>query len=297
MIRLGIVDFDTSHVVQFTKRLNHVDIPEEQWVEGAKIVMGYQGTSRITPQEKIDEYTAQVKAMGVELVDRPEEMIGKVDGILVESQEGAVHLERARPFLEAGMPCYIDKPFATSVADAKAIVALANKNNVPVFSSSSLRYALEIQKLQEEGVGKIFGVDAYSPASLHEYNPGLFHYGIHGVETLYALMGPGCESVTCTFTEGGEVTTGLWKDGRIGVMRGTRAGSHSYGFVAWTEKGVRQVTIDANYIYRELLKRIVQMFQTGKSPLDNAETIEIVAFQVAALQSAQKGGERVALDV
>lgn len=297
MIRLGIVDFDTSHVVQFTKRLNHVDIPEEQWVEGAKIVMGYQGTSRITPQEKIDEYTAQVKAMGVELVDRPEEMIGKVDGILVESQEGAVHLERARPFLEAGMPCYIDKPFATSVADAKAIVALANKNNVPVFSSSSLRYALEIQKLQEEGVGTIFGVDAYSPAGLHDRNPGLFHYGIHGVETLYALMGPGCESVTCTFTEGSEVTTGLWKDGRIGVMRGTRAGSHSYGFVAWTDKGVRQVSIDANYIYRELLKRIVQMFQTGKSPLDNAETIEIVAFQVAALQSAQKGGERVALDV
>ncbi|HHX39739.1 MAG TPA: Gfo/Idh/MocA family oxidoreductase [Armatimonadetes bacterium] len=297
MIRLGIVDFDTSHVVQFTKRLNHVDIPEEQWVEGAKIVMGYQGTSRITPQEKIDEYTAQVKAMGVELVDRPEEMIGKVDGILVESQEGAVHLERARPFLEAGMPCYIDKPFATSVADAKAIVALANKNNVPVFSSSSLRYALEIQKLQEEGVGTIFGVDAYSPAGLHDRNPGLFHYGIHGVETLYALMGPGCESVTCTFTEGSEVTTGLWKDGRIGVMRGTRAGSHSYGFVAWTDKGVRQVSIDAGYIYRELLKRIVQMFQTGKSPLDNAETIEIVAFQVAALQSAQKGGERVALDL
>jgi len=259
--------------------------------------MGYQGTSRITPQEKIDEYPAQVKAMGVELVDRPEEMIGKVDGILVESQEGAVHLERARPFLEAGMPCYIDKPFATSVADAKAIVALANKNNVPVFSSSSLRYAREIQKLQEEGVGTIFGVDAYSPAGLHDRNPGLFHYGIHGVETLYALMGPGCESVTCTFTEGSEVTTGLWKDGRIGVMRGTRAGSHSYGFVAWTEKGVRQVTIDANYIYRELLKRIVQMFQTGKSPLDNAETIEIVAFQVAALQSAQKGGERVALDL
>ena len=297
MIRLGIVDFDTSHVVQFTKRLNHIDIAEEQWVEGAKIVMGYQGTSRITPQEKIDEYTAQVKAMGVELVDRPEEMIGKVDGILVESQEGAVHLERARPFLEAGMPCYIDKPFATSVADAKAIVALANKNNVPVFSSSSLRYALEIQKLQEEGVGTIFGVDAYSPAGLHDRNPGLFHYGIHGVETLYALMGPGCESVTCTFTEGSEVTTGLWKDGRIGVMRGTRAGSHSYGFVAWTDKGVRQVSIDAGYIYRELLKRIVQMFQTGKSPLDNAETIEIVAFQVAALQSAQKGGERVALDL
>jgi hypothetical protein len=229
------------------------------------------------------------------MVDRPEEMIGKVDGVLIESQAGSVHLERARPFLEAGVPCYIDKPFTTSVADAKAIAALAAKKGLPVFSSSSLRYALEVQEIQRAGLGRIIGADAYSPAALHEKQPGLFHYGIHGVETLYALMGRGCKSVWTVFAEGAEVTTGLWEDGRIGTMRGTRAGSHSYGFVVWAEKGVRQAAINAAYIYRELLKRIVEMFQTGKAPLDINETIEIVAFQEAALKSAHSGGQRVDL--
>lgn len=297
MIRLGIVDCDTSHVVQFTKRLNHQGIDQDQWVDGANVVMAYRGTSEITPPERVDEYVNQIKEMGVQMVDRPEEMIGKVDGVLIESQAGAVHLERARPFLEAGVPCYIDKPFTTSVADAKAIVELAAKKGLPVFSSSSLRYALEIQELAESGIGRVLGADAYSPAALHEKQPGLFHYGIHGVETLFALMGTGCQSVWTVFTEGAEVTTGLWKDGRIGTMRGTRAGAHAYGFVAWGEKGVRQSPINAAYIYRELLKRIVQMFQTGKAPLDPAETIEVVAFQVAALKSAHNGGQRVDLDL
>lgn len=295
MIRLGIVDFDTSHVVQFTKRLNHLEIEEEQWVNGAQIVMGCPGTSAITPLETVENYTAQVKGMGVELVGRPEEMIGKVDGVLIESQAGGVHLERARPFLQAGIPCYIDKPFTCSVADGREIAQLAARAGVPVFSSSSLRYALEFQELKQGGLGAVLGADAYSPAALHPGNPGLFHYGIHGVETLYALMGRGCRSVRCVSNEGAEVTTGVWEDGRIGTMRGTRAGSHSYGFVAWCEKGVRPVTINAGYIYRELLKRIVQMFETGKAPLDIEETIEIVAFQEAALKSAQAGGEEVRL--
>ncbi|MBI3947451.1 MAG: Gfo/Idh/MocA family oxidoreductase [Armatimonadetes bacterium] len=296
MIRLGIVDCDTSHVIQFTKRLNHLDIAQDQWVDGANIVMACRGTSEITAPETIEKYVEELRKLGVPMVARPEEMIGKVDGVLIESQAGSAHLERARPFLEAGVPCYVDKPFATAVADAKAIAQLAAGKSLPVFSSSSLRYALEVQELLQSGVGRVLGADAYSPAPLNPRQPGLFHYGIHGVETLYALMGRGCESVQCAWTEGSEVTTGLWKDGRIGTVRGTRAGSHAYGFVAWAEKGVRQTTINAAYIYRELLKRIVQMFQTGKAPLDIRETIEIVAFQQAALKSAQCGGAKVALE-
>jgi hypothetical protein len=47
MIRLGLIDFDTSHAVEFTKRLNHVDIPEDQWVYGAKVILGVPGTSKL----------------------------------------------------------------------------------------------------------------------------------------------------------------------------------------------------------------------------------------------------------
>jgi virulence factor len=298
MMRLGIVDCDTSHVVQFTMRLNHIGIEEEQWVDGAQIVAAYPGTSEIVDPARLEEYVAKLREFGVEIVDRPEDLLGKVDGVLIESNEGGRHRRHAEIFLPRGIPCFIDKPFTCSVEDARAIARMAAEAGVPVFSSSSLRYALEIQQLraEEEQLGKVLGADAYSPASLHPRNPGLFHYGIHAVETLYALMGPGCEAVWCVFTGGTEVVVGMWGDERLGTVRGLRTGAATYGFTAFCEKAVRAATIDTAYIYRELLKRIVEMFQTGTAPLDIRETLEIVAFIEAAMRSAQFDGQRVALE-
>jgi predicted dehydrogenase len=290
MIKLGVLDFDTSHVVEFTRRLNHVGIKEDQWVEGARVVIGCPGESKIMP-ERIPEYTKQMKEMGVPLVDKPEEMIGKVDGVLIESQEGTPHLERARPFLEAGIPCYVDKPFTCSVADARKIIDLAQRKKLPLFSSSSLRYAPElVQFMSDPKHGKIIGAFSYGPSMEHERNPGMFHYGIHAVEILYTLMGVGCERVTCTYDQGAEVTTGHWKDGRVASVRGLRAGAHVYGAVAFTEKGATSISIGTTYIYRDLLKQIVSMFATGKSPLDLAVTLEIVAFIEAAHKSGMNHG-------
>src|SRR4051812_34876587 len=143
MIRLGILDFDTSHVVEFTKRLNHKGIARDQWVDGAAVVIACPGESKMAP-ERIPEYRKEMEKLGVPLVEKPAEMIGKVDGMMIESLEGGAHLERARPFLEAGLPCFIDKPFTCSSADAKKLVALAQKHRAAVFSASSLRYAPEL---------------------------------------------------------------------------------------------------------------------------------------------------------
>ena len=299
MIRVGIVDCDTSHVVQFPMRLNHIEIDEEQWVDGAQVVCAFRGTSNVTPDETIDNYVGKLKEFGVEMVDSLEAMLGKVDAVCIESQEGSVHFDRAKPFIEAGLPVYIDKPFASSSADARRIGALAAEHNVPLFSTSSLRYGLEVVDLveNEEQYGQVIGASAWSPSALHDRNPGLYHYGIHGVETLYALMGPGCMEVSCTFEDGAEVSVGRWADGRIGEMRGTRAGAHSYGFTAWCEKQVITTSINAGYVYRELLKRMVAMFTTRQAPLDINVTIELVAFIEAAMLSAQQGGGAVKLAV
>ncbi len=295
MIRLGLLDFDTSHAVEFTKRLNHLDIAEDQWVEGAKVVIGCPGESKLSP-ERIPGYTSQMKKYEVPLVDKPEEMIGKVDAMLIEAVDGSVHLERAKPFLEAGIPCYVDKPFACSVDDAKKMVDLAVKKKLPIFSSSSLRYAPEVvQYLSNSKHGKILGVATYGPASTHPRNPGLFHYGIHAVEILYALMGPGCDRVTCAHTTNTDVATGVWKDGRIATIRGNRSGGSSFGFTAFAEKGPYTTAVGTGVIYRELLKKIVEMFKTGKSPVPASTMIEIVAFIEAANSSGSNHGAVVTL--
>ena len=290
MIRLGILDFDTSHCVEFTKRLNHIDIAAEQWVEGAKVVIGCAGESKLSP-ERIAGYTEQMKKYDVTLVDKPEAMIGKVDAMLIEAVDGSVHWERAKPFLEAGVPCFFDKPFACSLSDAKKIVELADKKKVPVFSSSALRYATEVTAYVADAKhGKILGCTTYGPASEHERNPGLFHYGIHAVEILYTLMGPGCVRVTCTHEKNTDVATGTWKDGRIASVRGNRTGGSSFGFTAFAEKGPTAVAVGTGVIYRELLKKVVETFATGKPPIDIAVSVEIVAFIEAAFKSGNNHG-------
>jgi predicted dehydrogenase len=290
MIRLGILDFDTSHCVEFTKRLNHKEIAEDQCVDGARVVVGCPGSSRIAP-ELIPKYQKEMEKLGVPLVRSPTEMIGKVDGVLVESQEGGVHWERARPFLEAGLPCFIDKPFACRVDDAHRIVELAQRKKIPIFSSSSLRFAPDVvQFLVKANYGKILGAFCYGPARVHERNPGLYHYGIHPVEMLFTIMGPGCVRVAATHEKDVDLVTGQWEDGRVASVRGIRSGNSAYGFVVFTDRGGHSITVDTRYIYRELLRKVVEMFSTGKSPLDIVVTVEVIAFIEAALASANNHG-------
>ena len=290
MLKLGLLDFDTSHAVEFTRRLNHRDIDKDQWVEGATVVVGCPGESKLSP-ERIPGFTEAMRKLEVPLVDTPTDMIGKVDAMLIEAVDGSVHYERARPFLEAGIPCFVDKPFACSVVDARKIVDLAGKKKLALFSSSALRFAPElVAYVADEKHGKVLGAVAYGPASQHERNPGLFHYGIHAVEVLYTLMGPGCQTVTCTTDKTVDVVTGHWKDGRVATVRGTRSGPGAYGAVAFAEKATQTLTIQTTFIYRELLKKLVETFETGKPPIPVEVTVEIVAFIEAAFKSANNHG-------
>jgi predicted dehydrogenase len=292
-----MVDFDTSHVVEFSKRINHVGVDSEQWVEGARVILGYPGTSEITPEEKVRQYTEECRdRCGVTLAERPEDLLGQVDGVFIESQCGAVHLERARPFLQAKIPVFIDKPFTNSVADAKEIARLAVEHRSPVFSASSLRYALEVQELlRRTPREEVLSVDVLTPGATHVKNPGLLHYGIHGVEMLYTLLGPGCERVSCHSGSAGQVAVGTWKDGRIGTVRAVTRGASTFAFTACTDKEVVSQTVNTSWIYRELLQRILKMMEIGESPLDLRETVEIIAFIQAARESDEQGGSPVEL--
>jgi virulence factor len=294
MIKLGILDFDTSHTIEFTKRLNNPEgTPKDQLVEGAQVVIGCAGESKLSP-ERIEGFTKQMKQFGVPLVEKPSDMLGKVDGMLIEAVDGTVHYDRAKPFLEAGIPCFIDKPFTCSVADAKKILELAEKKKAAVFSSSSLRYAPElVEYVADPKPGKLVGCVVYGPATLSpipERNAGLFHYGIHPIEMLYTLMGPGCNRVTNVSEKGVDVVTGHWKDGRVATIRGIRDGASGYGFTSFSEKGIKSVTVGTAVIYRELLKKVVEFFKTGKSPVEDGTMIEIMAFIEAANKSGANHG-------
>ena len=296
MLRLGIVDLDSSHSVEFSRRFNHAGIDREQWVDGAQVVAAWSGGSVMAP-ERISGFQAELESIGIEIVDRRERLMEQIDGVLILSLCGGSHLDRARPFLEAGIPTFVDKPFACSVSDAQQIIELAEDNQTTMLSSSALRFSQEVKEsaIHDKRLGRTTGALTYGPAKRASGNPGLFHYGIHSVELLFELLGDGCETVSTTWTENAEVATGVWADGRIGTVRGNRTGMTSYGFVAYCEEGVVADSVSTRFSYRNLCREIISSFKSGQPTVSHKSSLDVVRFVQASLKSEQSGGQPVSL--
>jgi len=292
--RVGIIGLDTSHSTAFTEALNGT-MPDPAF-EGYKIVAAYpRGSKDIqSSTERVPAYTEEVKKHGVEIVGSIAELLQKVDAVLLETNDGRPHLEQALEVIKAGKPLFVDKPVAGTLAEVVAVYAAARKYKVPVFSASSLRYMNGMTDIVAgKTVGKVLGADAFSPAPLEPHHPDFFWYGIHGVETLITLMGVGCSWVSRVSTEGTDVVTGVWGDGRVGTFRGTRTGEHEYGGTVFGEKGVARVGPYSGY--EALLCEIAKFFKSGVSPVSEEETLSVYVFMEAADESKRRGGARVEL--
>ena len=204
-----------------------------------EIVAGFPaGTDIPASRDRVGNFTQQLREQGIEIVDSIPALLKIVDVVLLESVDGRIHLEQAIPVFKAGKPVFIDKPLAGSLADAVAIADLSKKYNVPCFSCSSIRYSPTIKDLLDnEEVGEIAGAMTWGPCSIQESIPDLFFYGIHGVEGLFTLMGPGCVSVQRTHTTDTDMVTGTWTGGRIGSYRGIRRNKADFGATAFGAKG------------------------------------------------------------
>jgi predicted dehydrogenase len=295
-IRAGIIGLDTSHVVAFTGLLNAPNPKPE--LAGVRIVAAYPGGSQDIPssRNRLASYTKELsEKFGVAIVESIDELLQRVDVVLLESVDGRPHLEQARPVFKARKPVFIDKPVAGTLADAIAIYDLARETRTPCFSSSSLRYSPGIVALRGNAkVGEVLGCDTFGPCSLEEHHPDLFWYGVHGVESLYTIMGTGCESVSRTHTEGTDLAVGVWKGGRVGTFRGMRKGPYKYGGTVFGTKGNAPVG-DAGG-YEPLVVEIVKFFKTGQPPIAADETVEIFAFMEAADESKRQGGKPVTIE-
>jgi len=293
-IRVGIIGLDTSHVVAFTKSMNDKNATGD--LAAVEVVAAFPGGSPDVPtsRDRVEGYTKQLRDMGVEIVGSIDELLPKVDAVLLESVDGRPHLEQAKPVIKAGKPLFVDKPVAGTLADAVAIYRLAKEHNVPCFSSSSLRFSPGIIGMRnDQRVGEVLGCDAYGPCSLEEHHPDLFWYGIHGVEILFTIMGTGCESVSRTQTADGELVVGVWNGKRIGTFRGLRAGKSDYGATVFGSKGIAP---SGSYEgYEPLVVQIAKFLQTGKPPISAEETLELYAFMEAADESKRQGGKPVTI--
>lgn len=289
--RIGIIGLDTSHSEVFTKIINNGG----QGTNGYQVVAAYAQGSKDIPSALKERpgVTEAVKTMGVEIVASIEELIKKVDVVLLESNDGRTHYEQALPVLSAGKRMFIDKPIAATLKDAKLIFGASQKYKVPVFTSSALRFDANVQKVVSGSIGKVTGADVYTPAAIEEHHMDMAWYAIHGVEMLFTVMGRGCKTVSRTYKDGTDLVTGVWEDGRIGTVRGIRKGAANIAGTAFGEKGIAPLGPFSSY--EPLVKQIINFFETGIPPVSEAETIEIFSFMSAADISRHTNGATIAL--
>jgi len=139
-------------------------------------------------------------------------------------------------------------------------------------------------------IGKVLSAETTSPAHLDPHHPDLFWYGVHGCESLFTVMGTGCETVERRKTADGKIeVVGKWKGGRTGTFRE----DSKYGGKAVGEKG--ESPVGSFEGYAPLVVEIIKFFQTRQPPVAAAETIELFAFMEAADESKRQEGKPVAI--
>lgn len=292
-LRLGIVGTDTSHVIAFTEILNNESSPDH--VAGGRVVAAYKGGSPDVESSasRVDKFAEELRSKWkVHFYPSIPDLCRNVDAVLIESVDGRTHLAQARQVIAAHKPVFIDKPLASTLEDAREIALLASEAGVPWFSASSLRYSEIAESMK---FSDATGVSTWGPGPLEPHHQlDLSWYAIHPIELLYALMGPGCEEVSRTFTPDADVIVGRWKNGRLGTVRALRPYS-DFGAVVFRPKQIVQSKPHSSDSYRPLLVEVMKFFETGQPPVPNQETLEIFAFMDAAQRSKDEGGKPMRL--
>ncbi len=292
--KLGIIGLDSLHSIEFSKFINTSTKPN---MEGIRIAVAYPyGSERVeSGKQRIEEYSKEITQYGVSISQSLEEVIKVSDGILLITNDGTLHKEQILPVIKAGKPIFLDKPVAENLTHVLTIYGWGKKYGVEIFSASALRYLDAAQAARHKGsVGDVLGADGYSPMYLESQHTDYYWYGIHAVETVYTVLGPGCKRVKRIIGQHSDIIIGEWADGRIGSVRTDRSGKQFYGGMVYGSRGVEAL---GPFIgYESLAEKIVEFFKSGKSPVDTQETIEIYTFMEAADVSKARKGEWVSLD-
>lgn len=268
MKRIGFIGTENSHTDHFVRFLNQeVRHP------------GF--TAAALAGGRSDRNLALAKDGGIPLVvDEPTDLVGRVDAAIVSTRDGARHREQAEPLLKAGIPVLVDKPLATTVADADAILRTAGDAGVLVYSASALRFVPQVEQLRRAAAeaGALRHLHVAGPADPDSPYSGLFFYGIHHVETALELLGDPdvvATDLAVTARRHGDTTTVSSRVADVDVtftFVAPTAGASTPFHVTAVHTGdvlARTVTLGEDY-NAPALAAFVRAVETGEAPASPA---------------------------
>jgi predicted dehydrogenase len=295
ILRIGAIGVDSSHLPEFTRRINELNDAGQTPCRVTQFFdqINLPGGKHDMPAENVRNWKESTAKLGVhECVDL-DQLLDQVDGVMVLSLNGKGHMALAKPALSRSLPTYIDKPLTCSLAEAKTLLAEARRSKARCYSASSLRFAVEIPKLDREKLGDLKAIDAYGPGEINESMPGLFYYGVHTIEMVDAIWGPGVKRISAIRTPNRDLADLDYHDGRYARLRLDRKGSYAFGATVHGDKGVQSFGVDFAEIYNRLVQGMVRFFEGGPAPVGLRDIVENIAVMEAGNTSIPRDGEWV----
>ncbi len=278
MLRIGMVGVNTYHAEAFTRIFNGG--PEEgPRIADARITHVWAGEY----DERLVELEAILGAYDNRVND-PADLISAVDGILIldDTDGGARHAELATPFLQAGMPVFIDKPMTTDYSDAVRLFQLAEHHNAPLFSSSALRFPIEIDHDAIAALGKLSSVVSIGPGEW-------FYYGVHAVEVVGAVTDDRPESVHRFAMDEKDIAVVTYESGLASVIMTLRDAGYLFKVAVYGENGSHTFSVDDGMgFYTNEMAAFVEMIRTGMPPVTREQTLDVLAILHAGIRSANE---------
>ena len=332
-IRVGVIRCDT-HGYYFGAQMDYANVVPEKLVEHNYIVAHYyqdiydplnlEKLPKVSgfeivkcydyERERAEEF-AETFSGRPQVCDSIQEMTQAIDAVFICDCDGGGgdHLALAKPFLRKGIPTFVDKPFASTLADARAIVRLANKHGTPLYNDSILSvvpaadlFKRRFAEIGDATVGVIKGVGgAFSQENIGQRDPlgGIedrLAYVIHGIALALNLFGSDVEFVEAMGWLPLEYLHLHMKSGKEVMVLNTAiehfpercnfyaAGYSQHGAVASQPIG------DFEFIYggQKILKNFKKMILTGQPPRAYDDILLHIAI-VEAAQIAQSSGQAV----
>jgi predicted dehydrogenase len=225
------------------------------------------------------------------VVERPEDVIGRVDAAVIPTDKGYEHVERCRPFVEANLPIFVDKPLTDNEPDLQQFVEWVRQGK-GIMSSSCMRYAKEYwpYRASTHDLGKVRFASVTTQKSWERY-------GIHALEGIYPILGPGFVSARNTGSEDRNIVHLKHQCGADVVIVATKDMDGAFGALtlAGTRGHAMAVFNDSFYAFKAQLQAFVDFLRTGERPFPFSETVELMKIIIAGIRSRQEGGREVLL--
>ncbi len=276
--RIGIIGAENSHAVSICKVVNI-----------AKLFPGFAVTHIWGETEAFAEAAAKAGCIP-NIVRDQSELLGKIDGLMVDHRDGKYHLAAARPFVEAGIPVFVDKPMSTSLAEACEFLKWRREKKGVVTTMSSVPHQSCVATIKEKlkTIGRLRTLHLNGPGDPHSPWSGIFFYGIHQAELLVELLGPDAQSVAATEDGGAFMGVIHYAEGLTATLSMGGAGSFSVTAIG-TEGAFHAPIVNNSNAYEVTTGIFTKMFATKVEPFSDVRMLAPVAVMEALSQALQTG--------